>query len=68
MLTNFSALAQAQLALAQYQVPAVVLVHLEVDMVVGSLLVGHLLEDLAPLLATSVVAPITLLEIARHRP
>jgi len=61
------ALAQARLARVPFQVLVVVLLAVEVDLVVDSLLVVVLLVDLAPLLAISAVDQTTLLEIVKLR-
>jgi hypothetical protein len=68
MLTDFSVLAQAQLAQALFPVLAAVSELLVVDMEEGLRLVVVLLVDLALLLVTSAVAPTTLLVIAKLRP
>jgi hypothetical protein len=67
MLTDFSALAQARLAQVPFQLLGVVLVLVEVDLVVVSLLVVDLVVDLAPLLAISAVDQTILLEIVKLR-
>lgn len=63
MLTDSSALAQAQLVRDLFQVLAVVLELPVVDLVADSLLVEDLPVDHVPLLATSAVDQTTLLEI-----
>jgi hypothetical protein len=65
MLTDCSALAHPQLAQDQFQVLAVALVSLVVDLAEDSFPAVDLLVDLALLLATSAVDPTTSLVIVR---
>ena len=68
MLTNFSVLAQAQLAQALFPVLAAVSELLVVDMEEGLRLVVDLLVDPVLLLATSAEVPTTLPVTAKPRP